>query len=98
MSPTTLALVLSGALCHACWNILAKRAAGGAMFVWLQSVVSAFTLVPLALWLGFSQGQSFSTAMLWAALASGPSEPGAPSGAAIFTRPAVAAAISTASS
>ena len=71
MSPTTLALVLSGALCHACWNILAKRAAGGAMFVWLQSVVSAFTLVPLALWLGFSQGQSFSTAMLWAALASG---------------------------
>lgn len=43
------ALVLAGAVCHALWNLIAKRvASGGAPFVWLYGVVSLCWLTPLA--------------------------------------------------
>lgn len=44
-------LVLAGAVCHALWNLIAKRvASGGAPFVWLYGVVSLCWLTPLAIW------------------------------------------------
>ncbi|HVL35213.1 MAG TPA: DMT family transporter [Burkholderiales bacterium] len=50
MDAISLALVLSAALIHATWNVLAKRAAGGARFVWCYSVASGVFYFPV-LWL-----------------------------------------------
>ncbi len=49
MTPVALALVLTAALIHATWNFLAKRAGGGAVFVWLFGAVSAAVYTPLAI-------------------------------------------------
>ena len=50
MSVFALALVLSAAVFHATWNLLAKRVgAGGAVFVWLFGALSVFIYAPLAL-------------------------------------------------
>lgn len=51
MSPLALALVLSGAVLHATWNLSAKRAAGGddLAFVFLMSLVSASLALPFGL-------------------------------------------------
>ena len=35
MTATALGLVLAAAVLHAAWNLLAKRAGGGAALVWL---------------------------------------------------------------
>jgi drug/metabolite transporter (DMT)-like permease len=51
MNLTALLLVLAAALIHASWNYLAKRAGGGAAFVWLFGMVSASLYTPIALWL-----------------------------------------------
>jgi drug/metabolite transporter (DMT)-like permease len=51
MSTLALSLVLAAAFVHASWNYLAKRAGGGAAFVWLFGMVSALVYTPLALWL-----------------------------------------------
>lgn len=51
MSLAALLLVLAAAVIHAGWNYLAKRAGGGAAFVWLFGMVSAAVYTPLALWL-----------------------------------------------
>ena len=51
MSTFALLLVLAAAVGHAGWNLLAKRAGGGAAFVWLFGVVSALVYTPLALWM-----------------------------------------------
>lgn len=48
MSPIALALVLSSALFHATWNLLAKRAAGGVAFVWLFASLTALLYAPAA--------------------------------------------------
>ena len=40
MTATAFILVLTGALCHAIWNIVAKKAGGGLPFVWLFGMVS----------------------------------------------------------
>ena len=50
MSATALALVLAGAFCHAVWNIVAKKAGGGADFVFLFGLVSGVAAAPLAWW------------------------------------------------
>lgn len=50
MSPEALVLVLIGAGCHAAWNILAKRCAGGVVFVWQFGLVSLIPAVPLTFW------------------------------------------------
>lgn len=47
MDSIALALVVCGALAHASWNLLAKKAAGGAPFVWLYGVVSLLPALPL---------------------------------------------------
>lgn len=71
MSGMALALVLLGALCHALWNVVVKKAAGGPVFVWLFGLVSLVAMCPLALVAWRIQPQIFSTWMWFAAIASG---------------------------
>jgi drug/metabolite transporter (DMT)-like permease len=47
MTATALGLVLAAAVLHAAWNLLAKRAGGGAALVWLYGAASAVILTPL---------------------------------------------------
>lgn len=49
MSVLALALVLSSAFLHATWNLLAKRAKGGAAFTWLFAALTALIYAPVAL-------------------------------------------------
>jgi drug/metabolite transporter (DMT)-like permease len=69
MSGFALALVLTGAVLHAIWNIVAKKAGGGASFVFLYGVVGVVAAMPLAAWAWTRQPQHF-TAMMWLAAAS----------------------------
>jgi len=48
MTPTAIALVLAAAFLHAYWNLHAKRAGGGAGFIWLTFALSALLYVPVA--------------------------------------------------
>jgi len=70
MTVAALSLVLTGALCHAAWNILAKRCAGGLVFVWLFGLVSLAPALPLALWSWQAQPLSLTPAMVAAIAAS----------------------------
>lgn len=70
MNTHTLALVLAGAVCHALWNVVAKRAAGGTVFVWLFGCVSVAAAAPVALAVWHVQPQVFDGWMWLAALAS----------------------------
>lgn len=49
MTLLALSLVLSSAVLHATWNLFAKRAGGGAAFVWLFNALSALLYAPIAL-------------------------------------------------
>ncbi len=49
MSPLALALVLTGACCHAWWNLILKRTGGGTGFFLLFSGFSCVLLAPVAL-------------------------------------------------
>ncbi|CAM3279343.1 DMT family transporter [Stackebrandtia soli] len=50
MHPIAILLVAIAAVCHAVWNLYAKRAAdGGAVFVWLNSAVSTVLYLPVAI-------------------------------------------------
>jgi drug/metabolite transporter (DMT)-like permease len=51
MTAFALTLVLSAAFIHAGWNFLAKRAGGGAAFVWLFAVLSTILYAPLAVFI-----------------------------------------------
>ena len=46
MTAAALGLVLAAAILHAAWNLLAKRAGGGAALVWLYGTASAVILTP----------------------------------------------------
>ena len=46
MPPSALCAVLLAALCHAVWNLQAKRAAGSRHFVWLYSAASVLVWTP----------------------------------------------------
>lgn len=48
MSLLALSLVLTSAVIHATWNLLAKRVSGGSTFVWLFDTVSLVLYAPLA--------------------------------------------------
>lgn len=48
MDHIALILVLTSALIHATWNLLAKKSNGGAEFVWLFSSLSSLFLIPAA--------------------------------------------------
>ena len=71
MTATAFILVLTGALCHAIWNIVAKKAGGGLPFVWLFGMVSIVVAVPVAGWAWHHHPQTFDTLMWAAALGSG---------------------------
>lgn len=71
MSASALILVLAGALCHAIWNIVAKKTGGGLVFVWLFGIVSIVAAAPVAGWVWLTQPQTFDRWMWFAALASG---------------------------
>jgi drug/metabolite transporter (DMT)-like permease len=46
MNASALALVITGALLHALWNVAAKKASGGLAFVWLYGIVSLAAALP----------------------------------------------------
>jgi drug/metabolite transporter (DMT)-like permease len=48
MTLLALALVLAAAILHAIWNLFAKRAGGGAAFVWLADTLSVVLYAPVA--------------------------------------------------
>lgn len=49
MTGVALILVLSAAVVHATWNLLAKKAGGGAVFVWLYAATTTVLWAPLTL-------------------------------------------------
>ncbi|HYD49552.1 MAG TPA: EamA family transporter [Terriglobales bacterium] len=49
MTALALALVLSAAVLHAGWNLLAKRVAGGIAFIWLVCTTGALVYFPVAI-------------------------------------------------
>ncbi|MCH2202081.1 MAG: EamA family transporter [Fuerstiella sp.] len=55
MTVTAVVLILTSAFMHATWNLLAKRAGGGAVFVWLFTAVSSVILCPVGLVLYLTQ-------------------------------------------
>lgn len=71
MSFKVLALVLSAALLHAFWNLLSKKAGGGAPFIWLMYIVSTILYLPLLIYCIQQQGETiFSLPVLWLSLSS----------------------------
>ena len=48
MTELALLLVLTAAVLHATWNLLAKRASGGIAFLWLFCLISAVIYAPVA--------------------------------------------------
>ncbi|MDR0440437.1 MAG: DMT family transporter, partial [Candidatus Accumulibacter sp.] len=68
MSGFALALVLTGAVLHAIWNIMAKKVGGGASFVFLYGAVGVVAAIPLAAWSWSRQPQHF-TGTMWGAAA-----------------------------
>jgi drug/metabolite transporter (DMT)-like permease len=71
MNANALALVLTGATCHAVWNVVAKKAGGGVVFVWLFGLVSMALAAPVAWWAWIAHPQPFDGWMWFAALVSG---------------------------
>ena len=67
MNQEALALVISGALLHAIWNLCAKKASGGLPFVWLFGVVSITTALPFGLAALLANSQQLTT-QAWAAI------------------------------
>lgn len=68
MPPTALCAVLLAALCHAVWNLQAKRAAESRHFVWLYSVASLLAWSPLVLAVLLLQRPHFGAAQYLALL------------------------------
>ncbi|MEJ6001001.1 EamA family transporter [Paucibacter soli] len=55
MSPLALALVVTAALCHAAWNLIAKKAGGGQALVLLIALLVVVLWAPLLPWLELEQ-------------------------------------------
>ena len=64
MNPEALALIVTGALLHAAWNLFAKKASGGAAFVWLFGLVSLACAAPVGLIAWVLNPQPFNST-LW---------------------------------
>jgi uncharacterized membrane protein len=47
VTPTALGLVLVAAVCHATWNLVAKRVSGGPAFAWVFTAASSVLYAPL---------------------------------------------------
>jgi len=68
VSLEALMLVIAGAVLHAVWNLSAKQAAGGVVFIWAFNTVSVLLTAPVAAWLWLSLPQALS-AQAWLAIA-----------------------------
>ncbi|MGM9514921.1 EamA family transporter [Roseateles sp. DB2] len=68
MPTTALLLVLAAALCHASWNLIAKRNGGGSEFVLISAVLVGLVWAPVAVWQGWDALPHFGRTE-WAALA-----------------------------
>lgn len=55
MTPLALTLVLAAALCHATWNLVAKKAGGGNDFVLMGSILVTVLWAPLVIWIGVQE-------------------------------------------
>jgi drug/metabolite transporter (DMT)-like permease len=53
MTPLALTLVLAAAICHATWNLMAKKAGGGNHFVLMGALGVVVLWAPVVLWVGF---------------------------------------------
>lgn len=71
MDLLALALVIAAAFVHATWNLLAKRAGGGRLFIWSYSAVTAVLYLPLVAWLLYRHTMLWTPLVLAAILASG---------------------------
>lgn len=68
MNANALMLVVAGALLHAIWNLLAKKASGGLPFVWLFGIVSLAVALPFGL-AAWSANSRQLTVLAWGAIA-----------------------------
>jgi len=68
MNSAALGLVVAGALLHAVWNLLAKKASGGLPFVWLFGIVSLAFALPFGLF-SWSENTQQLTVYAWGAIA-----------------------------
>ena len=62
MTPLALALVLAAAICHATWNMVAKRAGGGNSFVLISALLVGLVWAPLAFWVGLQEVRAWGWA------------------------------------
>ena len=70
MNLYVLALVLTAAVLHAFWNLLAKKTKGKIPFIWLQYIASSVLYLPF-LFFQISRGYaSYSQPLLWLSLSS----------------------------
>jgi drug/metabolite transporter (DMT)-like permease len=67
---TPLALVITGALIHAYWNVQMKKARGGPGFIWLFTIVSVVALLPIGGMRSLELGNWVDPRLLGAAAAS----------------------------
>ena len=66
MTAQALGLILTAACIHAGWNLLAKRAGGGAAFVWAAAMAGSLLWLPITILRGeFSQVQWTPTVLLF---------------------------------
>jgi uncharacterized membrane protein len=71
MHAVAFTLVISGAVVHALWNIIAKASSGGTLFVWAYSTVSALIYLPVAIWAVPATASAWTPLGLTAVLMSG---------------------------
>ncbi|MEQ8676178.1 MAG: DMT family transporter [Aggregatilineales bacterium] len=71
MTTSAIALVLLSALLHALWNTIAKRATGGAVFIWMFSLVEFVLLLPAAVFLLIQGEVTLNSTVLVATIGSG---------------------------
>lgn len=55
MTPLALALVLAAAVCHATWNLVAKKAGGGNAFVLMSAILVGIVWGPVVVWVGLQE-------------------------------------------
>lgn len=70
MSLYVLVLVLTAAVLHACWNLLAKKAKGKTPFIWLQYVAGNILYLPFLFFQTSQHGTLYSLPLLWFSLSS----------------------------
>lgn len=70
MSLYVLALVLTAAILHASWNLLAKKTKGKIPFIWLQYIACNILYLPLLLFQTIRDSSIFSQPLLWFSLCS----------------------------